>query len=75
MLRLFFILLVKAGLCYEPWQIPPGVEVNIKPLGHEVGSSLQWKDLWMSSQVLAEVDSNNVDKIADIKYLTKFTET
>lgn len=58
----------------EPWQVPSGVEVNIKPLGNEVGIALDDQDLWMSQQVISEVEPDNLDKIADIKYLTEFTE-
>lgn len=58
---------------YEAWQVPP-VEVNIKPLGHEVGSITAAEDKFMSYNMISVVDEKNIDKIADISFLTDFTE-
>ena len=67
------------SICYTfsqahyTWQIPP-IEVNIKPLGTEVGHNVSQTNLWMSYVILAQSDEN-FDKLADISFVTEFTET
>ena len=62
-----------AAFLNQPWQIPPHVEVNIKPLGWEVGDDLSEYNLWLQYKLVSNIDSENIDKIADLSSEIDFT--
>jgi hypothetical protein len=76
MLSLFLNILSGAAVAHQfSWQLPPDLNVNIKPLGLEVGSDIsQLYDLWLTHVFVSEPDPTNTDKIADLSYTYDFAE-